>query len=414
MSRGRILIVSNFFPPVIYGGFEIACGQVAYGLRELGFTVNVLTSSHRVSECAAGEAGISRVLACSFGRDYAPLPWPERFRALLALELQNQRLLCEAVESFCPDVVYFWNLGYTSRSLLALAARRGWRHGCFAFDYSLLDPAADAWGLHVQSREGRFVSNAVRAMAGVVAGSLGRAGGRIAPGFVHFPTDHLQRHYRDRGFPCDTWIKTPWGVDEQRFCPPTHRPATRLLFVGQVLEHKGVHLVVEALGRLRKSGAFPNLELTVAGPCLSPDYRERLDAIAREWNVTDAVCYRGVVQRDDLPALYGAHGVLIFPSVWDEPMGIVILEAMACGLAVVSSGAGGSGELTRDGVDGLLFGRGDAGDCARKIAQLLGDPELLARIQNAARQSATERFRFSRTVEIIAEGFDRMNDNRIS
>jgi len=414
MSRGRILIVSNFFPPVTYGGFEIACGQVAFGLRALGFTVNVLTSSHRASECPAGEVGISRVLASSFGCDYAPLGWVRRFRALLELERQNQRLLCEAVASFRPDIVYFWNLGYTSRSLLALAARRGWRHGCFTFDYSLLDATADAWGLHVESRESGVVSNTARALAGIFARMLGRAGGSAAPDFVHYPTDHLCRHYRDRAFPCEKWVKTAWGVDEQFFCPPARPSAGRLLYVGQVLEHKGVHLAIAALGRLRESGRFPDLELTVAGQCLSAEYRERLDGVARQWNLTQAVSYRGVVRREELPALYSSHGILVFPSVWDEPMGIVVMEAMACGLAVVCSGAGGSGELIRDGVDGLLFTRNDAGDCARKIGQLLDDSAVLARIQRAARQSALERFRFSKTVEVIAEGFDRAIGYRIS
>jgi len=407
MPEPKILVVSNFFPPIAYGGYEIACAQIVDGLRTMGFRTKVLTSSHRSRECVANETDISRTLRSSLKTDFGKLSWPERFRRLLALELWNQRCLCEAVENFRPDLIYFWNLGYTSKSLLALAARRRWRHGCFIFDYSLLDACADAWGAHVELREGNFLSNSARALAGAFGRLLGQpGGGKPAPDFVHYPTDYLRGYHEEQNFPNTTWVKVRWGVDERIFHPRERTDHPRLLFIGQISEHKGAHLVLEALGLLREEG-FPNLLLTMAGQCLSEEYRGRLDSIIRCQHLEQVVSFRGFVRRENLPELYSEHAILVFPSVWEEPMGIVVLEAMACGMAVISSGTGGSGELIRDGVDGLLFTSGDPADCARKIARLCNDPEFSDKIRKNARQAVLERFRLEATLQTIAQDLKR-------
>jgi glycosyltransferase involved in cell wall biosynthesis len=225
--------------------------------------------------------------------------------------------------------------------------------------------------------------------------------------FVHYPTDYLRRCCQEGGFRSAAWIKVGWGVDECVFQPRPQSESMRILFVGQVAEHKGAHVAIEALGLLQNSGLLGDLQLTIAGECLSAGYQQHLADLVNWWRVKDAIQFSGKVAREDLPGLYGKHSILVFPSTWQEPMGIVILEAMACGLAVLSSGSGGSRELTDDGNDGLLFAKADVADCAGKIAQLIDHPELLAHIRWNARQSVLERFRFETTLDAIAADLER-------
>ncbi|HEX8674362.1 MAG TPA: glycosyltransferase family 4 protein, partial [Longimicrobium sp.] len=133
-------------------------------------------------------------------------------------------------------------------------------------------------------------------------------------------------------------------------------------------------------------------------------YGHELRRRVRGLGLEEAVSFRGRVPRAEIVALYHDHDVLVFPSVWNEPFGITILEAMACGLPVVATGTGGSGEVVHDGENALVFAPGDAEACARQIGRLLRDEELFERIRRSARGSVERDFTFERTIAEIEEG----------
>ena len=79
--------------------------------------------------------------------------------------------------------------------------------------------------------------------------------------------------------------------------------------------------------------------------------------------------------REELPSLYAASDAVLFPVLWEEPWGIVPLEAMAVGRPVVATGTGGSAEYLRDGENCLLFEAGNADALAAAVRRLT-DPAL--------------------------------------
>jgi len=103
------------------------------------------------------------------------------------------------------------------------------------------------------------------------------------------------------------------------------------------------------------------------------------------------VIFVGLVPRANLPGLYRDHSIYVFPSIWEEPMGIGILEAMASGLAAICSGTGGSGELFEDGKSGMLFLNGNDEDLAAKILFLTKNPIQMARLGANARRRVCEK-----------------------
>ncbi|EGJ30480.1 MULTISPECIES: glycosyltransferase family 4 protein [Moorena] len=404
-QKPRILIVSNFYPPVFYGGYELGCAEVTQGLRERGFEVVVLTSSHRQEECKE-EDSILRILPSLFGRNLSQFGAIDRFRQLLIHEYVTKRSFLATLREVQPHLVYFWNLSGLSRSLVEFAQLNHYSWGLFIFDHFWRDLNVDAWSRHVTTP----ANNLVRQFSRQCVLQLGKLMGippaqaMISPDFIHYPTIYLRQYHEGKSLNTSVWLKTDWGINTDLFKPPSTPAANpnRILYVGQVAEHKGVHVLIQALGQLRKQYNLQNLKLTLAGPCLSPTYRARLEELIAKCSLGDAVVWLGSMERSALPEVYAQNSILVFPSVWEEPMGIVILEAMTAGLAVVASRTGGVAELIDDGTSGLLFQPGDVKDCAEKVGRLFDHPGLLANLSQNARRTAKTRFQFSQVLDRIS------------
>jgi glycosyltransferase involved in cell wall biosynthesis/phosphoheptose isomerase len=170
----------------------------------------------------------------------------------------------------------------------------------------------------------------------------------------------------------------PCGVDLDLFSP--HGPAEerrggmhRLLYVGRLVQRKGVGNVISALPGL------PGVELVVAGgPDRSrlgedPEAR-RLIELAEEHGVAERVQMRGRVDRERLPALIRSADAVV-SAPWYEPFGIVPLEAMACGVPVIATAVGGMIDSVVDGRTGVHIPPRDPERLAEATSILLGDPE---------------------------------------
>ena len=88
--------------------------------------------------------------------------------------------------------------------------------------------------------------------------------------------------------------------------------------------------------------------------------------------------------------------ILLVPSVWPEPFGLVIAEAMACRRGLIASAAGGANEIIRDGVNALAHAPGNTDALAGLIARLANDPDLREKLGQAGRQTAERHFDRSR------------------
>jgi glycosyltransferase involved in cell wall biosynthesis len=110
------------------------------------------------------------------------------------------------------------------------------------------------------------------------------------------------------------------------------------------------------------------------------------------------VYFTGPKAQTELAALYLEHDIFIFPSVWDEPFGMTYLEAMASGMVVVGTAAGGSAEVMRSEVNSLVFERENGSDCARQIKRLLQNPRLLETLRSQGRQDVERTFNVDQMV----------------
>jgi D-inositol-3-phosphate glycosyltransferase len=193
----------------------------------------------------------------------------------------------------------------------------------------------------------------------------------------------------------------PCGVDVACFFPADSRPQRtgrlRVVWVGRLVERKGVGTIIEALP------ASPDVELTVAGgPDRSrlpddPEYR-RLAELAELHGVTDRVRFLGRVGRQEAGELLRSADIAVCVP-WYEPFGIVPLEAMACGVPVIGAAVGGLLDTIVDGVSGVHVPPGDPGRLARAINELVAHEELRARLGAAGAARARALYRWTRIAE---------------
>jgi glycosyltransferase involved in cell wall biosynthesis len=164
-----------------------------------------------------------------------------------------------------------------------------------------------------------------------------------------------------------------------------------VLYVGRLIDAKGVHVLLEALATLVGVTAL----VAGDGPA-----REALEAKAQELGLGERVRFVGWITPERRASLFGGSRLLSLPSLWDEPFGIVGVEALGAGLPVVASDAGGVSSWLDDGRTGTLVPRGDSAALAGAINALLRNDELRRRY-SAAAPSTLIRYTMERHLDLL-------------
>ncbi len=348
----RVLTVGNRYPPHGTGGYERVWQAAVAGLAAAGHDVTVLTTDHRDPAVAgvAEEPGVHRALRW-YWHDYAILS--PGLAATRALERHNAEVF--GVHERGADLVVWLSMGGMGLSLVARtdAPQLAIVHDGWPTYGPQVDRWTARWGRLAQHRYDPARIDWWSFNSAYTRDLLVRAGVGIDPTRVS--------------------VEAP-GIDPATF-PATPAPAWRgeLLALGRVEERKGVADAITALP--------DGMRLTVAGPA-DPSHLPELRSLA----AGRAVAFTGATG-DPARALASADAVL-FPVRWEEPWGLVPLEAMAVGRPVVATGTGGSAEYLRDGENCLLVPPGDPAALRAAVERLRGDRALRGHLVAGGRKTA--------------------------
>jgi len=396
----RILIISNFYPPHYNGGYELGCRDVVEALRARGHDVHILTSTYP-AHTPSEQGPVLRWLETNY-------TWTTEQGAAYAArkvrqEVRCRRRLAAAVRRVRPDLIYVWGMCFIPLSLLFEAQATGLPVCYFVSDDWLKQFQIELFeGSNTPhlSAERVVYQRGKQILYALLRGSENARPLDLRR--VQFAAQYLKHAALEAGRAVENAEVIHWGVDPMHFSyRQGARPARKLLFVGQAMAHKGVHTAVEALAAIRAAPAGRGISLTIVGAGKDPDYLASLHAQAEALGVSKFVDFAGRLAREDLPAVYASHDILLFPSVWPEPFGITPLEAMASGLAVVGTGTGGSLELFRDGHNAFVFAAEDASGCARQVLRLVEDPALLEQMRASGRASVEQNYTMEHMVDKI-------------
>jgi len=414
----RIAHVVSTFPPY-HGGQGNVAREIAERTAARGHEVEVVTPG-RVDGGRLTVDGdrIDRSQPATINHQLStPQPWLRFGNAAWCPTIARM------LERLQPDIVHL-HWPFIGGVMPALA----WRHeDAHPFNYSPIrtnrrmektrrrlvvqyhmDLIADGWrGVVFAEYQRRALPRLVRAADRLVVSSLDYARhGALAP-FVERLEDRI--------------AEIPLGVDVERFAsqeqplppsPPSPRceeggeggtgrsrisarseSGISILFVGgldRAHAFKGVPVLLEALAQI------PAVRLRIVGDGdLRPQYEQR----ARALGIADRTEFLGAVSDADLPNVYRGASVLVLPSVSrSEAFGVVLLEAMASGIPVITADLPGVRTVVVDGETGFLVPPGDAGALAARIADLAADPKRTAHMGAMASARVFERYGWERVV----------------
>lgn len=169
----------------------------------------------------------------------------------------------------------------------------------------------------------------------------------------------------------------PNGVDITLFFPPTDKGLLKerlnlppddlaICVAGRVEKEKGIDYLLDAFHQILQQHTGVKLVIVGSGKALT-NLRQR----SRRLDLDDWVIFAGSVANEDMPCFYGASDIFVMPTLREESIPFVVLEAMACGLPVIASDVSGNKAIIEDGKEGFLFRMGDVPDLVDKLSKLI-------------------------------------------
>ena len=170
-----------------------------------------------------------------------------------------------------------------------------------------------------------------------------------------------------------------------------------ILFVGRLVERKGVRYLIEAFSRVARSIPH-NLVIIGDGP-----ERASLQAEVQRLKIADRIRFTGMITDDELKRYYQSCSFFVLPAVYDkkgdtEGLGVVLLEAMSYRKPVIASGVGGITDIVVEGKNGLLVPPADVAALGLAIEKMAKNRKLRIALGHAARKTVDEKFNWDRIV----------------
>ena len=184
-------------------------------------------------------------------------------------------------------------------------------------------------------------------------------------------------------------IPNPYDKDTFHLMPEVPRDRD-LVFLGRLVSDKGADILLDALALLARKGLRPGLTVIGSGPDL-----EALQSQASRLGLDQQVTFTGPKRGHELARLLNAHRIMVIPSRWNEPFGVVALEGIACGCVIVASNGGGLPEAV--GPCGVTFPNNDPDALAARLEEMLADNAVCQefRSQGSAHLSLHDKRRIS-------------------
>ncbi len=420
----KILVLTNLYPPHHAGTYDYRCQIVCDDLRSRGHDVHVLTSLQGLQGPQRGrEVRRELYLNGQFGAARTAA-----FSELKELEFANNAALREAVEEFEPQLVFVWSLLGLSKSLIFTLEKL---NVPIVYDVAddwvvnelRTDPWLDFWNceklpfkegalrasLEVSGQRDSWDEKAptrfdksVKRMPYLYTG--GRSAAPPEPSSIHtfsfkriyFCSLAMKEHALQAGYALDhadviqPLIQTDLFKGEVK---PETAPAERLLMFANLNEGSGALTALKALAQVRETNKNTRIDIYGDG---ESQYVARLKSFAVQHAIPMEVHPVSDPMRE-MPRIFPQYDIYVHPNEGDDSLSTVPLEAMACGLPVVSTLRGGIGSFLFNDDNAVTFLSGDETDLAEKILTLQSYPDYRRRIA----ASGQERVLQAHAIDIV-------------
>jgi glycosyltransferase involved in cell wall biosynthesis len=205
----------------------------------------------------------------------------------------------------------------------------------------------------------------------------------------------VDRHLAANGLTCRQIVPFPATIEATQ--GSGHATRRRVVFAGRIVRQKGVAVLIRAAREV-------DGEFVICG-----DGRQlkEMRELAREMSVQDRVRFRGWLSSEQLAEEFANASIVVVPSLWPEPFGLVGIEALAAGRPVVATATGGIEDWLDDGVSGICVKPGSVEELARALNELLADPARQRTMGLAGKRAVGERFSPQRHLAAMLDAYAR-------
>ncbi len=210
------------------------------------------------------------------------------------------------------------------------------------------------------------------------------------------------------GIPPEKIHVVPLGINLRGYEQRKHSEPFVIGFFARVAPEKGLHVLADAYIRLRKRGELPNARLEAAG-YMAPEHARHLKDIEKqmkEAGLASEFHYHGVLDRQEKIAFLQRLDLLSVPATYDEPKGMFLLEAMACGVPVVQPNRGAFLEIVEKTGGGLLVEPDDPESLAEGLLRIYRDPLLAEKLARSGIEGVRKHYSVSRMADCTLEVYE--------
>lgn len=373
----KVLYVNSLYAPDIGGGAEVALSAMVQGFLQRGQEASILTTHGGVGTLQEWVDGVPvhRIGQKNIYAHFPPKVRPAWARmtwhALDSFNLAMRRQAARVIDEIQPDLIVCHNLAGLSVAIWGLARQRKLPLVQVLHDYYTLCPSVTMFrrgsccarpcrGCSLFRLPHRRASSAVGAVVGVSQSVL---------------DIHLQQGLFAQADMC--------AVVHNACAMPlakARQPRGRFTFgyIGGLTEIKGVERLAQAFQRLATDRSL-NMQLLIAGTGKD----EHVQRLKRTY-ASEQISFVGQVNPSEF---FAQIDVCVVPSLWNEPLGLVVFEAIASGAPVIGAQRGGIAEIIHHEVNGLLFEPNEAGALEQAMVRLMRNPLLLESMRAAGRAS---------------------------
>ena len=367
----RILLVTSAFWPYPSGVSE-AVYYLAKGLIKRGHKVKILTTNYPSNWEDKDNDGLDvirfgRVIFLPFNKSATTFPWGTDIPFRVKQMFKKEEYDVIHMHGCYPPEIGFWALHFSKTINCVTFHTAGFKN------IPLLKPISAVFRKYVDKLDGKIA------------------------------VTENAKTWAEPFFP-GKYRVIPNGVDCERFSinvQPLIKKENntfRILYLGRLDKRKGVLVAINSFKKIHDK--IPNTKLYIVGG--GPLEKEAYQ-LARNLQLNDSCHFLGYVKREDLPGYYASADAYVAPALGGEAQGIVLLEAMACGRAVVASDINGYREVIENGKTGIFFTPGSSDDLAGKVTDIIKNDELRNSLMKNARESA-EKYSWDKIVVEI-EGY---------
>lgn len=365
----KICIINNLYPPHARGGAGQVVAKTVEGLERAGHEVVVVTTAPEGGWCERDGKRTTyryRPRSIFFYTEAYKHSFLSRFfwHLIDMFHIGSARFVWRILQEEHPDIVHTHNLMGLGFLIPLVVRSLGIRHVHTVHDVQLVEPSGII--LKQKERNFRYDGMPTRVYSWMMRFLMG------SPEVMISPSQFLLDFYTDRGFFRESkkvLLRNPITFDIAAHAPRPDEHMFRFLYLGQVEEHKGVELLIDAFKGLA-SGRNVQLHIVGSGSLLR--------AMQKNAKGHSRIHIYGRMRRVDLPALFRKMNMVVVPSLCYENSPTVIFESFAFGLPVLASDIEGIAELIREGENGMTFEAGSIVSLQKKMAWCLSHPQGIA------------------------------------